>query len=77
MDYQHQAADKFNIIPRDQTTVNEGRFLQTVSTGQHLRQHYDQPVAPMTNDHSLPPLAETLGLSINGIWKFLSDIRNA
>jgi hypothetical protein len=67
--------DKFNIILRIETTVNQVNFFQQYRQIQHRDGTTSTSYAPMKKTiYSLPPLAETLQAVNKRYLKFLSDI---
>ena len=67
--------DKFNIILRIETTVNQVNFFQQYRQVQHRDGTTSTSYAPMKKSiYSLPPLAETLQAVNKRYLKFLSDI---
>ena len=67
--------DKFNIILRLETTVNQVGFFQQYRQVQHRDGSTSTQYAPMKKSiYSLPPLAETLQAVNKRYLKFLSDI---
>lgn len=67
--------DKFSIILRIETTVNQVNFFQQYRTVQHRDGTSSTQYAPMKKTiYSLPPLAEVLQTVNKRYLKFLSDI---
>jgi hypothetical protein len=67
--------DKFNIILRIETTINQVNFFQQYRQVQHRDDTTSTKYAPMKKTiYSLPPLAETLQAVNKRYLKFLSDI---
>ena len=67
--------DKFNIILRIETTVNNVSFFQQYRQVQHRDGSTSTHYAPMKKTiYSLPPLAQTLRAVNKRYLKFLSDI---
>lgn len=67
--------DKFSIILRIETTVNQVNFFQQYRTVQHRDGTSSTQYAPMKKTiYSLPPLAEVLQAVNRRYLKFLSDI---
>jgi len=67
--------DKFNIILRIETTVNQVNFFQQYRQVQHHDGTTSSKYAPMKKTiYSLPPLAELLQAVNKRYLKFLSDI---
>jgi hypothetical protein len=67
--------DKFNIVLRIETTVNNVSFFQQYRQVQHRDGFTSTRYAPMKKTiYSLPPLAETLQAVNKRYLKFLSDI---
>jgi hypothetical protein len=67
--------DKFNIVLRIETTVNQVSFFQQYRQVQHRDGTSSTQYAPMKKTiYSLPPLAEVLQAVNKRYLKFLSDI---
>lgn len=67
--------DKFNIILRIETTVNQVDFFEQYRQVQHRDGTISTQYAPLKKSiYSLPPLAETLQAVNKRYLKFLSDI---
>lgn len=67
--------DKFNIVLRIETTVNQVNFFQQYRQVQHRDGTSSTQYAPMQKTvYSLPPLAEVLQVVNKRYLKFLSDI---
>jgi hypothetical protein len=69
--------DKFNIILRIETTVNQVSFFQQYRKVHHRNGTTSSQYAPMKKTiYSLPPLAQTLQAVNKRYLKFISDVVN-